>query len=35
MLYTGVSLKEFIIRSKQDKYKMVKRSDSNDLNLRL
>jgi hypothetical protein len=32
---TGVSLKEFVIRSRRDKYRMAKRSNSNGLNSRL
>ena len=35
MLYTEASLKEFIIKSRRDEYKIVKKSNSNSLNLRL
>ena len=35
VLYIKASLKEFVIRSRRDKYKMAKRSNGSDLNLRL
>ena len=35
MLYIGASLKEFIIKSRQNEYRMVERSNNNGLNLRL
>ena len=35
MLYIRVSLKEFIIKSRWDEYRMAERSNSNSLNLRL
>ena len=35
VLYIKASLKEFVVKSKQNKYKIVKRNNSNDLDLRL
>ena len=35
ILYIGASLKEFVIRNRQNKYKIAKKSNSNNLNLRL
>jgi hypothetical protein len=35
VLYAETSLKEFVIKSKWDKYRMVERSNGNGLNSRL
>jgi hypothetical protein len=35
MLYTGTFSKEFVIKSRQDEYRMAERSDGNGLNSRL
>ena len=35
MPYTGAFLKEFVIRSRRDEYRMAERSDGNGLNSRL
>ena len=35
VLYIKASLKEFVIRSRRNEYKMAKRSNSSGLNLRL